>query len=1010
MPGPPAVVTFNEIAAGVTKDIDVDIKAPRAGASEAGGREPAYRGLLRQIKTNQRRRRIDRGLEELALVASEEQLREVVEQWPEVTTQEAEDRVAQQAESAPDENKRRFASSMLQTVQLCRTGDFPSAWAVRESVIQRFWEEAVIPRQRVFEDAKRGGSPKALAQAGLDLLDILPPGTYPERRAEVAATTVAALLQDEGADRDQKIERAIELGRTVISILDTHPDIDHPQRRLAIATNLSAAFGMRPRGDPAWNLTQGITHLSEALDRFPQAVHPDSWAMAHTNLALLFTYRGEEGDHDRAREHLELTLTHRSFRRSPRDWAFTQLNLGVVYSRTSSGDRRSNLQKAIRHSAKARYAARSVDDTQLLAQAEHNLANEQLELAQLPDTAGDARSRLHARAEASAVEAARLSPITASPLRFGQAWLLIGKIRETRADTGGAIEAYKTALTALSADTGPGEAREASRCLAALAEEQDNVELAADAAARLVEAAAAVISARSRVEDRISERRRRKTTDFRFAAGALARADRLEEAVVALELGRARELGLLTLAEGIDLDKLSHLDPGLRTDVEEVTTSVRADILGSEERSASDSSEQLTRIRAALQQTPTFENALNPPTLEEIGQVAQPERPLVYLGSAPKGSFAIIVDKDSEGGVELEAIHAPDCGSQVIADLAIGLDADRSRGGSAAYLVAQALKPELLDAAITALSPLIGEKLLHPLARSLASRGASCVTLVPAGLLGLMPLHAIAWSDAVGNRRSLIDDFDLAFAPSARLQLNCMRRASQSAGDPVRFVGIADPQPHPKPLEGAEFEIALVERFVPAGAMRVLKGESATKERVLDVLPFATHVHFACHGRGRLFDPLFSAALSLAGEVELSALEVARLEIAARLVVTSACETGVPQGYEEIDELLSLASAFIAAGTAGVVSTLWAIDDFATALIVSRFYEGLFEARKAPATALREAQLWMRDADEAVIDAYASSRAPLRALQSASRSPTTSHGSVSYNAPSVWAAFVFSGA
>lgn len=61
-------------------------------------------------------------------------------------------------------------------------------------------------------------------------------------------------------------------------------------------------------------------------------------------------------------------------------------------------------------------------------------------------------------------------------------------------------------------------------------------------------------------------------------------------------------------------------------------------------------------------------------------------------------------------------------------------------------------------------------------------------------------------------------------------------------------------------------------------------------------MPPATHVPFACYGGGRLVDPRFSAALWLSGARELAALEI-RL----RLVVASACETGVPQGDEELD-------------------------------------------------------------------------------------------------------------
>ncbi|MCY3881739.1 MAG: CHAT domain-containing protein [Chloroflexi bacterium] len=542
-----------------------------------------------------------------------------------------------------------------------------------------------------------------------------------------------------------------------------------------------------------------------------------------------------------------------------------------------------------------------------------------------------------------------------------------------------------------------------------LAEVQGDLELAAFAADRLVEAAAAVTSAHSRAGDRMSEHRGTGTTDFRFAAHALVREGQLEKAVLALELGRSRELGLLMLAEGIDLEALAHIDPSLHAEVEELTAAVRADILSAEEEPPSDRSEWFARIRAALQRTPTFENALASPTLDEVGAAAEPQGPLVYLGSAPTGSFCIIVHRDESGGTSLEAIQAPDCDSEAVANLAIGVAPDGRQVSTAAYLAAQADQLELLDEAIGALSPLVGEKLLRPLADSLARRGFSSIALIPAGILGLMPLHAIPWSDSEGSRRALIDDFDVTFAPSARLQLACTQRAHKY-GNAVRFLGVANPLPHSSPLDGAELEVELVESFLPAGDHLVLEGEQATKRRVLDALPSATHVHFACHGGGRFFDPLLSAALSLSDEEPLSAREVAGLDISARLVVASACETGVPQGYFEVDEALGLASAFVAAGAAGVISTLWQVDDFATALVMAKFYEGILGANVAPAAALREAQLWVRGAGDEAIDAYVSHRPGLRALRGRSKAPRTSRRPAPYGDPSYWAAFVFTGA
>lgn len=1011
VPEHPAIVTFDEIRAGVHEDIDADIEAFEGGANGSVAHNRAYQSFLSKIAVIRELQHVDSGLKDLTFVASEAQLRELVEQRPEILTDLAEDHATQRVEGAETEAERRVALSMLQVLQCLRKGDFGGAWSLHEAANRQYWEETAVPQLQAIAVAFRDGRWPEVTQIGRELWDVLPPWTRPDVFVDVAYFVATALGHYEGPDREHYLEAAIETGQFAISLLDAFPDIDTPQRRIPVVSNLGSAYGFRPRGDSAWNYEQAIAYFTDAIELSYQASDLDGWAMAQTNLANILIERGNAGDHDRAREHLSLALTHRTRQRDARDWAYTQLILGLAYSRDSSGDRVANLHAAILHFRKAQDAARPTGDVPFLAMAAHNLAAEQFWLARMPATTPAVSAELLDRAEASALESVRLSPADSSPLRFGRAWMMIGKIRAERADRHGAIEAYETALSVLSADLAPSDAREASRLLRQLAEEQGDLDLAGDAAARLVEAAAAAISARSRADDRMSEHSGEKTTDFRFAANALVRANRLEEAVLALELGRTRELGLLTLEESIDLVMLTHLDPTLSVEARQLSTSFRADILGSEERSVSDRSERFARLRAALHQTPAFETALDPPTLEEVGMVAQPQRPLVYLGSAPTGSFAIIVDRDDSERLDIEAIHTPDCDSRAIAHLVGGLDADGNQVASNPYLLAQAFEPDLLDASIAALTPLIGQKLLRPLADSLARHGAVGVTLVPAGLLGVMPLHAISWNDQDENTRALIDGFDVTYAASARLQIACIQRASARRTDAVRFVGIANPQPHPCPLDGAELELELVRRFVPTDKARVLTGEAATKQRVVEALPLGSHVHLACHGAGQHFDPLLSGALSLAGEEELSAVEIARLDIPARLVVASACETGVPQGgYEAVDESLDLASAFVAAGAAGVVSTLWSVDDFAAALIISKFYEGLFLSGKPPATALRDAQIWVRDADAAAVDVYASTRAPLRALRGRRGSPAPSSGPSPYSAPSFWAAFVFSGA
>ena len=99
-----------------------------------------------------------------------------------------------------------------------------------------------------------------------------------------------------------------------------------------------------------------------------------------------------------------------------------------------------------------------------------------------------------------------------------------------------------------------------------------------------------------------------------------------------------------------------------------------------------------------------------------------------------------------------------------------------------------------------------------------------------------------------------------------------------------------------------------------------------------------------------------SALLLAPGNGEDGRLEVRELfatELSARLVVLSACETGLGK-LSRGDELVGLQRAFLYAGTPAVVTTLWKVDDRASFMLMRTFYEGL--QGKGPTEALRAAQ------------------------------------------------------
>jgi CHAT domain-containing protein len=90
-----------------------------------------------------------------------------------------------------------------------------------------------------------------------------------------------------------------------------------------------------------------------------------------------------------------------------------------------------------------------------------------------------------------------------------------------------------------------------------------------------------------------------------------------------------------------------------------------------------------------------------------------------------------------------------------------------------------------------------------------------------------------------------------------------------------------------------------------------------------------------------------------------------------RLVVLSACETGLYEITNNPDEFVGLPGAFLALGVEAVIGTLWPVSDGATALLMAKFYELHLQARLSPPTALHKAQAWLRGATAADLLTFA---------------------------------------
>lgn len=142
---------------------------------------------------------------------------------------------------------------------------------------------------------------------------------------------------------------------------------------------------------------------------------------------------------------------------------------------------------------------------------------------------------------------------------------------------------------------------------------------------------------------------------------------------------------------------------------------------------------------------------------------------------------------------------------------------------------------------------------------------------------------------------------------------------------------------------------------------KVIRGDQASKQEVLEGLEGCAHAHFAAHARFDLDDP-FKSSIRLAGEETLTLTEwLPRLrEHCPSFVVLSACDTAVARVTSTPDESVGFPAALLAHGVRTVLATLWSVDDDATALLMGEFYREYASGTKSAAKALQRAQNWLR--------------------------------------------------
>lgn len=185
-------------------------------------------------------------------------------------------------------------------------------------------------------------------------------------------------------------------------------------------------------------------------------------------------------------------------------------------------------------------------------------------------------------------------------------------------------------------------------------------------------------------------------------------------------------------------------------------------------------------------------------------------------------------------------------------------------------------------------------------------------------------------------------DRPVSVVPSARLWLQAAERARPAS---QAVVVVAGPG-----LPGARSEALAVAAEHPGTTLLI--DADAAAGRVLAAMDGAALAHVAAHGLLRSDNPFFSSLLLADGP--LTVYELQALSRAPEHVVLAACEAATPRVIS-VDEVLGLAAAMLALGTASLVAPTMAVLDHATVDFMLGYHAELLAGR-SPADALAQAQ------------------------------------------------------
>jgi CHAT domain-containing protein/putative heme iron utilization protein len=865
---------------------------------------------------------------------------------------------------------KRIRGDKAENIENAITGYKQALTVMTETVRPFEWAAIIMNLASAYHKRIRGDKAENIENAIVAYKQALTVMTEPKMPVEWATTTMNlanAYFDRIRGDKAENIENAISGYQQALTV---RRETAMPLEWATTMINLATAYRHRIKGDKTENIENAILAYEQALRVMTKMAMPIELATNRIHLATAYRnrLRGDKAENiENAITGYQQALTVMTKAAMPMEWATAMMHLANAYFARIQGDKSENIENAIANYKEALTVRTKMAMPIEWANTMHNLA------AAYSDRVRGNKVENIESAISACKQSLTVRTETAMPVEWAQTMnnLAVAYSERIRGDEAENIEnmiaSYKSSLTIFTPETFPDDCRRTGRFLANLYSDQTRWTEAASTYKIALKASEICYQRSDFLDSKSSELST--TADLpRRAAYAYAKTGDLPKAIETLEQGRARGLSESLNRDRSDLKILLQQNPTLHNQYQNITQQLRD--LETQQRNPNSSltraeiqiksqslDQQLQNTIAQIRQVPGYEDFLKAPTFPEIQKAVTTNSPLTYLVTTPNGSMALTVTVEA-----IEVLWLNDLTEETLQEIlygpAEGKELSRYLGAYQAFRNDSKANYPAWRKEIYATTNQLWDLLMGPIVQQLKTLGFDRAALIPTGLLSLLPLHA-AWTapdeTKPTDRRYALDHLHLTYAPNAKSLTYAQSIADQVQADSILAI---DNPTNDEKLQSSTTEIAHAIATFPQNT--VLLHDQATVQSVRSKLSEAAIVHFSCHGTANLNDPL-NSGLSMSDGL-LTLRDLFDLKLAdnkgIRLAILSACETGLP-GLENIDEVVSLPIGLMQAGVAGVISSLWSVNELSTMMLLTRFYHLWRKDGLEPAIALHQAQQWM---------------------------------------------------